>query len=280
MSSPAVSRRSSVSEPFWVRALLIAIAAAFMLLFLVLPLITVFVAAFAEGIAFYFASLTDKNAMAALRLTLLTTAIVVPMNLVFGVAAAWCIAKFEFYGKSLLITLIDIPFAVSPVIAGLLFVVLFGAGSTWGGFLESHGIKIIFATPGIVIATLFVTFPFVARELIPIMQSQGIEEEEAARVLGARGWQIFWRVTLPNIKWGILYGVILCNARAMGEFGAVMVVSGAVSGVSNTLPLHIDNVYQGIPSTPAFAVASLLAMLAMLTLFIKTLVEIKAKEKV
>ena len=275
--STVSARPSSVTEPFWVRSLLVAVALGFMLLFLVLPLLVVFVAGFAEGIHYYFASLTNSKALAALRLTLFTTAIVVPMNLVFGVCASWCITKFEFYGKSLLITLIDIPFAISPVIAGMLFIVLFGAGSTLGTFLESHGIKIVFATPGIVIATLFVTFPFVARELIPIMQSQGIEEEEAARVLGARGWQIFWRVTLPNIKWGILYGVILCNARAMGEFGAVMVVSGAVGGVSSTLPLHIENVYWENPSTPAFAVASLLAMLAMLTLFIKTLVEIKSK---
>ena len=270
-------RSASVTEPLGVRLLLIGTGLGFMLLFLVLPLLVVFVAAFAEGIRFYFASLVDPHALAALRLTLLTAAIVVPMNLIFGVCASWCITKFEFYGKSLLITLIDIPFAISPVIAGLLFIVLFGAGSTLGEFLESHNIRIVFATPGIVIATLFVTFPFVARELIPIMQSQGIEEEEAARVLGARGWQIFWRVTLPNIKWGLLYGIILCNARAMGEFGAVMAVSGAVPGVSNTLPLHIENVYQGTPSTPAFAVASLLAMLAMLTLLAKTIVEIKGQ---
>jgi len=268
---------ASVTEPFWVRLLLIGTGLGFMLLFLVMPLLIVFFAGFAEGIRFYFVSLVDPHALAALRLTLFTAAIVVPMNLIFGVCASWCITKFEFYGKSLLITLIDIPFAISPVIAGLLFIVLFGAGSTLGEFLESHGLKIVFATPGIVIATLFVTFPFVARELIPIMQSQGIEEEEAARVLGARGWQIFWRVTLPNIKWGLLYGIILCNARAMGEFGAVMAVSGAVPGVSNTLPLHIENVYQGTPSTPAFAVASLLAMLAMLTLLIKTIVEIKGQ---
>ncbi|MCL2304899.1 MAG: sulfate ABC transporter permease subunit CysW [Planctomycetaceae bacterium] len=270
-------RPASVTEPLGVRLLLIGVALGFMLLFLVMPLLIVFVAAFAEGIKVYFASLVDPHALAALRLTLFTVAIVVPMNLVFGVCAAWCITKFEFYGKSLLITLIDIPFAISPVIAGLLFIVLFGAGSTLGEFLESYNIKIVFATPGIVIATLFVTFPFVARELIPIMQSQGIEEEEAARVLGARGWQIFWRVTLPNIKWALLYGVILCNARAMGEFGAVMAVSGAVGGVSNTLPLHIENVYWSIPSTPAFAVASLLAMLAMFTLLIKTIVEIKGQ---
>jgi len=270
-------RPASVTEPLGVRLLLIGTALGFMLLFLVMPLLIVFFAAFAEGIRFYFASLVDPHALAALRLTLFTVAIVVPLNLVFGVCASWCITKFEFYGKSLLITLIDIPFAISPVIAGLLFIVLFGGGSSLGEFLESYSIKIVFATPGIVIATLFVTFPFVARELIPIMQSQGIEEEEAARVLGARGWQIFWRVTLPNIKWGLLYGVILCNARAMGEFGAVMAVSGAVPGVSNTLPLHIEHVYQGVPSTPAFAVASLLAMLAMLTLLVKTIVEIKGQ---
>lgn len=250
-----------------------------MLLFLILPLLMVFTAGFSEGVKFYFASLLDKNALAALRLTLLTVAIVVPMNLVFGVAAAWCISKFEFYGKSLLISLIDIPFAISPVIAGLLIVVLYGPDSPVGRFFDSIGLKILFATPGIIIATLFVTFPFVARELIPIMQAQGTEEEEAARVLGANGMQIFWRVTLPNIKWGLLYGVILCNARAMGEFGAVMVVSGALPGKSNTLPLHIDYVYQQIPSTPAFAVASLLAMLAMITLFVKTLVELKTQKE-
>ena len=279
LTSANSPRSASVSEPIWVRLLLIGTALGFMVLFLVLPLLIVFVAGFAEGVRFYFASLVDPDALAALRLTLFTVAIVVPMNLVFGVCAAWCIAKFEFYGKSLLITLIDIPFAISPVIAGLLFVVLFGEGSKLGGFLESYNIKIVYATPGIVIATLFVTFPFIARELIPIMQSQGVEEEEAARVLGARGWQIFWRVTLPNIKWGLLYGVILCNARAMGEFGAVMVVSGAVKGISNTLPLHIENVYQGTPSTPAFAVASLLAMLAMFTLLIKTIIEIKGQNE-
>ena len=269
------SHLASVTEPLGVRLLLIFVALGFMLLFLVLPLLVVFAAGFAEGVKFYCASLVDPKALAALRLTLFTAAIVVPMNLVFGVCAAWCITKFEFYGKSLLISLIDIPFAISPVIAGLLFIVLFGEGSKLGGFLEHYGVKIVFATPGIVIATLFVTFPFVARELIPIMQSQGTEEEEAARVLGARGWQIFRRVTLPNITWGLLYGVILCNARAMGEFGAVMVVSAAVTGVSCTLPLYIENVYQGTPSTPAFAVASLLAMLAMFTLLIKTIVEMK-----
>ncbi len=271
-------RRSAINEPLWVRMLLIVFALGFMVLFLLLPLLTVFFAGFADGFEVYLASLTDPNTLAALRLTLLTTAIVVPLNLVFGVAASWCIGKFEFYGKSFLISMIDIPFAISPVIAGLIFICLFGAGSWLGHFFDSWGLKIIFATPGIVIATLFVTFPFVARELIPIMQSQGTEEEEAARVLGANGWQIFWRVTLPNIKWGILYGVILCNARAMGEFGAVMVVSSHVAGVSNTLPLHIEMVYQGIPSTPAFAVSSLLAVLAMITLFVKAVVERKTKK--
>ena len=280
MASPAQQtfRSESVTEPLWCRVLLIGIAVAFMVLFLLMPLLMVFFAAFEGGVKAYLDALTNPNAMAALRLTLLTTAIVVPLNLVFGIAASWAIGKFEFYGKSILITLIDIPFAISPVIAGLLFIVLFGEGSFLGPKFDAMGIKILFATPGIVIATLFVTFPFVARELIPIMQSQGTEEEEAARVLGANGWQIFWRVTLPNIKWGVLYGAILCNARAMGEFGAVMVVSGTIAG-KNTLPLHIEMVYQEIPSTPAFAVASLLAMLAMITLFAKTLVEVKTQHK-
>lgn len=271
-------RSSSVSEPFWVRFLLIGLAIGFMTLFLLFPLFVVFFNAFENGVNLYVESLTNKHTLAALQLTLLTTSIVVPMNLVFGIVASWCIGKFNFYGKSFLITLIDIPFAISPVIAGLIFVVMFGAGSFLGHWLDLWNIKILFATPGIIIATLFVTFPFVARELIPMMQALGTEEEEAARVLGASGWQIFWRVTLPNIKWGLLYGVILCNARAMGEFGAVMVVSGRVAGVSNTLPLHIEMVYQGIPSTPAFAVSSLLAALAMIAIFVKTLVSLKSQK--
>lgn len=268
------------TEPFWVRCLLTGIAVSFVCIFLFLPLLVIFFQGLAEGLNVYIASITDKYALSALRLTLFTTAIVVPLNMAFGVAAAWSVTKFDFWGKSLLITLIDLPFAISPVIAGLLFIIMFGAGSPLEGILKAWNIKILFAWPGIVIATLFVTFPFVARELIPIMQSQGTEEEQAARVLGARGLQIFLRVTLPNIKWGLLYGVILCNARAMGEYGAVTVVSNQIAGKTNTLPLHIDKMYFGYPSTAAFACATLLAMLAMLTLIVKTILESRiANEK-
>ncbi|MCL2622686.1 MAG: sulfate ABC transporter permease subunit CysW [Planctomycetaceae bacterium] len=265
------------TEPRWVRCLLIGVAITFVLLFLLLPLVFLLFEAFSEGVAYYFRALKDEDTQQALALTLLAAGIAVPVNIVFGLAASWCIAKFEFPGKSVLITLIDLPFAISPVVAGLLFVLLFGLNGWFGDFLDQRHIKIIFAVPGVIIATLFVTFPFVARELIPVMQSQGTEEELAARVLGANGWQIFWRVTLPNIKWGLLYGVILCNARAMGEFGAVAVVSGHLC----TLPLHIEQLAKAEDSLPAaFAVASLLAMLAVITLVAKTLFEVKtAKEK-
>ena len=270
----------ATTEPHWVRYLLIGVALTFVLLFLLLPLLFMMFEAFSDGVAYYIKSLTHEDTLHALSLTLLAAAIAVPVNMVFGLAASWCIAKFEFRGKSVLITLIDLPFAISPVVAGLLFVLLFGLNGWFGESLERYNIKIIYAVPGITIATLFVTFPFVARELIPVMQSQGTEEELAARVLGASGWQIFWRVTLPNIKWGLLYGVILCNARAMGEFGAVAVVSGRFDGKTNTLPLHIESLHIGDDYPAAFAVASLLAMLAVVTLIAKTLIEIKTvKEK-
>jgi sulfate transport system permease protein len=267
--------RSSTSESPVVRGLLIGVALAFIGFFLVLPLIFVFVEAFGQGIGFYISSLRDPLAWSAIELTLIAAAISVPLNCLFGVCAAWAIAKFEFPGKSLLITMIDLPFSVSPVIAGLLFVLVFGAQGWLGPWLDDHNIKIIFAVPGIVLATIFVTFPFVARELIPLMQAQGKSEEEAARVLGASGWQTFTRVTLPNIKWGLLYGVILCNARAMGEFGAVSVVSGKIRGQTNTIPLHVEILYDDYNLTGAFAVASVLAFLALITLGIKTWAERK-----
>ncbi len=252
----------------------------FLGLFLVLPLVAVFVQALEKGVAVYVEALREPNALAAIRLTLLTAAIAVPLNLMFGVAAAWAIAKFEFVGRNLLITLIDLPFAVSPVISGLIFVLLFGLQGWFGPWLAAHDIKIIFAVPGIVLATTFVTFPFVARELIPLMQAQGTEEEQAALVLGANGRQTFFRVTLPNIKWGLLYGVILLNARAMGEFGAVSVVSGHVRGLTNTMPLHVEILYNEYNFAAAFAVASLLAMLALVTLAAKSLVEWKAQQRI
>ena len=270
----------ATTEPRWVRYLLTGTALGFLLLFLFLPLVFMMFEAFSGGVAYYFKALAEEDTQHALYLTLLAAAIAVPINIVFGLAASWCIAKFEFPGKSILITLIDLPFAISPVVAGLLFVLLLGLNGWFGDFLQAHDIKIIYAVPGIVIATLFVTFPFVARELIPVMQSQGTEEEVAARVLGANGWQIFWRVTLPNIKWGLLYGVILCNARAMGEFGAVAVVSGRFRKMTCTLPLHIENLYSEDNYPAAFAVASLLAMLAIVTLIAKTIIEMKtAKER-
>lgn len=263
-------------EPVWVKWLILAVSLSFFALFLLLPLVAVLVEALRKGWDTYVAALLDVDALAALKLTLVATVIAVPLNLVFGVAAAWAIAKFEFRGKHLLITLIDLPFSVSPVIAGLVYVLLFGAQGWLGPWLTEHDIRIIFAVPGIVLATIFVTFPFVARELIPLMQAQGKEEEEAAIVLGANGWQTFWHVTLPNIKWGLLYGVILCNARAMGEFGAVSVVSGHIRGLTNTLPLHVEILYNEYQFAAAFAVASLLAMLALVTLAIKTWVEHQA----
>jgi sulfate transport system permease protein len=256
-----------------VRRLLIALALGFLTLFLFVPLVAVFVEALAKGLDVYLAAIREPDALAAIRLTLLAALIAVPLNLAFGIAAAWCIAKFEFRGKNVLLTLIDLPFSVSPVIAGLIYVLVFGLQGWLGPWLQAHDAKVIFAVPGIVLATVFVTFPFVARELIPTMQAQGTEQEEAARVLGASGWQILRRVTLPNVKWALLYGVILCNARAMGEFGAVSVVSGHIRGQTHTLPLHIETLHDEYQFAAAFAVASLLAMLALVTLGVKALVE-------
>ncbi|WP_409291383.1 sulfate ABC transporter permease subunit CysW [Peribacillus sp. SCS-37] len=261
--------------PAAARRLLIITALLFIGFFIIIPLAAVFSESLKKGWELYFLSLTDPDALAAVKLTLLVAAISVPLNTAFGVAAAWAITKFDFKGKNALTTLIDIPFAVSPVIAGLVFVLLFGSQGLLGPILEDRDIKIIFAVPGIVLATIFVTFPFVVRELIPIMQEQGTEEEQAALTLGAGGWQIFWRVTLPNIKWGLLYGVILCNARAMGEFGAVSVVSGHIRGLTNTLPLHVEILYNEYNFTAAFAAASLLALLALVTLFLKSFIEWK-----
>jgi sulfate/thiosulfate transport system permease protein len=258
--------------------LLIAVALLFLGLFLVLPLLAVFVQALAKGVSAYVAAISDPMAWAAVKLTLTVAAIAVPFNLVFGVAAAWAIAKFEFRGKNTLITLIDLPFAVSPVIAGLIFILLFGTHGWFGGYLRAHHIRVVFAVPGIVLATIFVTFPFIARELIPVMQAQGKDDEETALSLGATGWQTFWRVTLPNIRWGLMYGVLLCNARAMGEFGAVSVVSGHVRGLTNTMPLHVEILYNEYNYTAAFAVASLLALLALLTLVGKSFLEWRQPE--
>ncbi len=275
MSQLTVARRRAISttESPWIQAVLIAIALVFIVLFLVLPLAAVFAEALRKGLGAYWLALLEPDAWAAIRLTLLTAVVAVPLNLVFGVAAAWAIAKYEFRGKSFLTTLIDLPFSVSPIVAGLIYVLVFGAQGWFGPWLAEKNIKIIFAVPGIILATIFVTFPFIARELIPLMQSQGSEEEQAAIVLGASGWQTFWRVTLPNIKWGLIYGVILCNARAMGEFGAVSVVSGHIRGQTNTMPLHVEILYNEYQSVAAFAVASLLALLALVTLAIKTWVE-------
>jgi sulfate/thiosulfate transport system permease protein len=274
----AISKR--VGEPRWVRVLLISTALLFLGLFLVVPLIVVFIEAFKKGFEVYLESIREPDADAAVRLTLTAALIAVPLNLVFGVAAAWAIAKFDFPGKSFLITLIDLPFSVSPVISGLVFVLLFGLQGWLGPWLADNDIKIIFAVPGIVLATIFVTFPFVARELIPLMQAQGNEEEEAALTLGAGGWQTFWRVTLPNIKWGLLYGVILCNARAMGEFGAVSVVSGHIRGQTNTIPLHAEILYNEYNATAAFAMASLLTMLTVVTIVLKAVIERKTQTEV
>ncbi len=268
------------SEPAWVRWGLTAVALAFLSFFLFVPLALVFAEAFKKGWGVYLAAVTDADAFEAIKLTLLAAAIAVPMNLVFGIAAAWCVAKFEFRGKNLLLTLIDLPFSVSPVISGLIYVLVFGLQGWFGEWLRDHDLKVIFAVPGIVLATVFVTFPFVARELIPLMQAQGTEQEEAARVLGASGWQIFRRVTLPNVKWALLYGVILCNARAMGEFGAVSVVSGHIRGQTNTMPLHIEILYNEYQFAAAFAVASLLALLALVTLVLKYVVEQRVKQQV
>ena len=264
---------SATTEPAWLRRTLIAVALVFLTLFLFVPLAAVFVEALKKGLAVYWAAITEPDALSAIWLTFIAAAIAVPLNLVFGIAAAWSIAKFEFRGKNVLLTLIDLPFSVSPVIAGLIYVLVFGLQGWFGEWLRDHDLKVIFALPGIVLATVFITFPFVARELIPLMQAQGTEQEEAARVLGAGGWQIFRRVTLPNVKWALLYGVILCNARAMGEFGAVSVVSGHIRGQTNTMPLHIEILYNEYQFAAAFAVASLLAGLALVTLVAKFWVE-------
>lgn len=277
MTDQTTQKRISTHESRGVTLLLIGVALAYLLLFLGLPLLAVFYQALSKGWELYWAALQEPDAWSAIKLTFIAAAIAVPANLVFGVAAAWAIAKFEFKGRSLLITLIDLPFAVSPVVSGLVYVLLFGAQGWFGPWLQAHDIKLIFAVPGIVLATIFVTFPFIARELIPLMQSQGKEEEEAAVSLGASGWQTFWRVTLPNIKWGLLYGVILCNARAMGEFGAVSVVSGHIRGMTNTTPLHVEILYNEYNFVAAFTIASLLALLALVTLLIKALVEWHAK---
>ncbi|TPN78440.1 sulfate ABC transporter permease subunit CysW [Mesorhizobium sp. CU2] len=269
------SRSAAVTESRPVRITLTLLTLAFLVIFLLLPLIIVFKEAFAKGVGAYFASLGDADTRSAIRLTLLVAAIAVPLNLIFGLSAAWAIAKFEFKGKAFLTTLIDLPFSVSPVISGLVYVLLFGAQGLLGEWLKAHGIQILFAVPGIVLATVFVTFPFVARELIPLMQEQGNGDEEAALSLGANGWQAFWYVTLPNIKWGLLYGVLLCNARAMGEFGAVSVVSGHIRGLTNTMPLHVEILYNEYNAVGAFAVASLLAGLALVTLVLKTLLEMR-----
>ncbi len=288
---PTAQRRST-SEPPWVRWLLIGIALVFLTLFLFIPIISVFAQAFAKGFGFYFHTIADPLALSAIKLTLIAAGISVPLNCIFGVCAAWAIAKFDFRGKNILLTLIDLPFSISPVISGLIYVLVFGAQGWLGLYmnadnpkfpwlaqwLNDHDFHIIFAVPGIVLATIFVTFPFVARELIPLMQAQGRTEEEAARVLGASGWQTFWRVTLPNIKWGLIYGVILCNARAMGEFGAVSVVSGHIRGQTNTIPLHVEILYNEYNFTGAFAVASVLAFLALITLALKIWAERKHAE--
>jgi len=274
MSTQVIRRaEAGTTEPTWVRYTLIGISLVFLFLFLALPLAAVFTEALRKGFDAYWEALKEPDAWSAIRLTLITALIAVPLNLVFGIAAAWCIAKYEFKGKSVLTTLVDLPFSVSPVVAGLVYVLMFGAQGWFGPWLQEHDIKIIFAVPGIVLATVFVTFPFIARELIPLMQAQGNEEEQAAIVLGATGWQTFWYVTLPNIKWGLIYGVILCNARAMGEFGAVSVVSGHIRGQTNTMPLHVEILYNEYQSAAAFAVASLLALLALVTLVIKSVAE-------
>jgi sulfate transport system permease protein len=267
-------KSSAISEPFLVKTLLVLIALSFLALLVLLPVIVVFKEAFAQGIEGYLNAISTPDAWAAIKLTLLVAAIAVPLNLVFGIAASWAIAKFEFTGKHILTTLIDLPFSVSPVISGVIYILMFGANGTFGAWLMANDIQIVFAVPGIVLATIFVTFPFVARELIPLMQEQGVEEEEAAILLGASGWQTFCRVTLPNIKWGLLYGVLLCNARAMGEFGAVSVISGHIKGLTNTIPLHVEVLYNEYNFTAAFATASILTVLALVTLLLKSIIEL------
>ena len=269
--NPNSQHNIHMTEPLWVKTLLISLAICFITLMLVLPLVSVFIEAFRQGWKLYVAALTEADAVAAIKLTLLTAAIVVPINAVLGVAMAWLLTRFEFKGKQWLTTLLDLPFSVSPVVAGLMFVLLFGSNSLLGGWLEAHGLQVIFAIPGIILATLFVTFPFVAREIMPVMQAQGDDEEQAALILGASGWQMFWRITLPNIKWALFYGVILTNARAMGEFGAVSVVSGHIRGQTNTIPLFVEIMYNEYNFVAAFAAASLLAFLALLTMALQHL---------
>jgi len=279
-SRAAIQARAGTTEPALVQRLLIGLALVFLGLFLVVPLIAIFAQALEKGFAAYCAAIIEPDTLSAIRLTLLTAVIVVPVNIVFGIAAAWAIAKFEFVGKNLLITFIDLPFSVSPIISGMIYVLLFGRSGWFGAWLVEHDVRIIFAVPGIVLATMFVTFPFVARELIPLMQSQGSEQEQAALMLGASGWQTFRRVTLPNIKWGLIYGVILCNARAMGEFGAVSVVSGHIRGMTNTMPLHVEILFNEYNFIGASAVASMLAMLALVTLVLKSVVEWKSARQI
>lgn len=273
------ARKRATEEQPWVRIPLIMLALSFLLLFLVLPIVAIFIKAFEKGAAVYIASITDPDALSAIKLTLLVAILTVPLNAIFGIAAAWAITKFDFKGKSLLITIIDLPFAISPIIAGLVFVLLFSAHGLFSEFLFEHDIKILFAVPGIVLATLFVTFPFVARELIPLMQAQGTAEEEASLTLGANGFKTFLHVTLPNIKWGLLYGIILCNARAVGEFGAVSIVSGHIRGLTNTMPLHIEILYNEYQFSAAFAVASLMSIIAIITLVLKNIIEWKTSQK-
>ena len=272
VAEAATNLRHATEDPAWARRLIVGTAVGFIGIFLILPLAAVLAEALNKGVGLYFAAITNPEALSAIRLTLLTAAIAVPLNLVFGLAASWAITRFEFRGKNLLTTLIDLPFAVSPVIAGMIFVLLFGAQGWFGGWLTAHDIRIIFAVPGIVLATTFVTFPFVARELIPVMEVGGIDEELAAITLGATGWQTFYRITLPKVKWGLLYGVIICNARAMGEFGAVSVVSGHIRGLTNTMPLYVEILYNDYNFTASFAVASLLTALALVTLIAKRVI--------
>ncbi len=268
-----MSPRSSTEDPWWVKVLVLSLVAVFLGLVLVLPLASVFAEALRQGLGPALEAISTPDALASIKLTLLTAAVAVPFNIVFGVAAAWAVAKHDFWGKSLLISLIDVPFSVSPVVAGLIYVLIFGSHGWFGSWLIDHNIKIIFAVPGIMLATLFVTFPFVARELIPLMQEQGVDEEEAAASMGAGGWMTLWRVTTPNIRWGLLYGVLLCNARAMGEFGAVSVVSGHIRGLTNTMPLHVEILYNEYDFVGAFSVAALLCLLSILTLILKGLLE-------
>ncbi len=275
MSKPALIRQG---EPSWVKPTLLAAVLAYLALFLLLPLSVVIIEGLRKGWAAYWSAISDPVALSAVKLTLIAAVIAVPLNTLFGLAAAWCITKFDFRGKTFLLTLIDLPFSVSPVISGLVYMLLFGAQGWLGPWLQEHDLQVMFAVPGIVLATLFVTFPFVARELIPVMQAQGTEQEEAARVLGASGWKTFWRVTLPNVKWGLFYGIILCNARAMGEFGAVSVVSGHIRGETNTLPLHVEILFNEYNFAASFAAASLLTGLALLSLALKSYVEWKSKE--